>query len=64
MRLLWNEIIGNRLLWLLVFVPIAVAAEHAHASETVLFVLSVLAIGVDEPRVCDAGGRNRIGGAG
>ena len=44
MRLLWNEITGNRLLWLLVFVPIVIAAEHANASETVLFVLSVLAI--------------------
>ena len=44
MRPLWNEIVGNRLLWLLVFVPIVIAAEHANASETVLFVLSVLAI--------------------
>ena len=44
MRLLWNEIIGNRLLWLLLFVPVAIAAEHAEASKTVLFVLSVLAI--------------------
>lgn len=44
MRLLWNEIIGNRLLWLVVFVPIVIAAEHANVSETVLFVLSVLAI--------------------
>lgn len=44
MRLLWNEIVGNRLLWLLVFVPIVLAAEHAHASGTTLFVLSVLAI--------------------
>ena len=44
MRLLWNEIIGNRLLWLLVFVPIVIAAEHSGASGTILFVLSVLAI--------------------
>lgn len=44
MRLLWKEIKGNCLLWLLVFVPIVIAAERAHAPETVLFVLSVLAI--------------------
>jgi Ca2+:H+ antiporter len=43
-RLLWNEIAGNRLLWLLVFVPIVITAEHAGASGTILFVLSVLAI--------------------
>jgi len=43
-RLLWNEIAGNRLLWLLVFVPIVITAEHSGASGTVLFVLSVLAI--------------------
>jgi Ca2+:H+ antiporter len=44
MGLLWKEVRGNPLLWLLVFVPIVVAAEHGHASGTMLFVLSVLAI--------------------
>lgn len=45
MKLLWQEIRRNPLLWLLVFVPAVLAAEHAfHAGGQVLFVLSVLAI--------------------
>jgi len=45
MQLLWDEIRGNPLLWLLVFVPAVLAAEHVfHAGGMVLFVLSVLAI--------------------
>jgi len=43
--LLWQEVRRNRLLWLLVFVPVVLVAEHAvHAGGQVLFVLSVLAI--------------------
>jgi Ca2+:H+ antiporter len=42
---LWHEIRRNPLLWLLVFVPAVLAAEHAfHANGQVLFILSVLAI--------------------
>ncbi|MCC6869081.1 MAG: calcium/proton exchanger [Burkholderiales bacterium] len=44
MNRLWREVRGNPLLWLLAFVPIVIAAEHAHASGTILFVLAVLAI--------------------
>lgn len=45
MTLLWNEIRGNPLLWLLVFVPLVLVAEHVvHANGQVLFVLSILAI--------------------
>jgi Ca2+:H+ antiporter len=45
MKLLWHEIRGNPLLWLLVFVPTVLVAEHAlHASGQLLFVFSVLAI--------------------
>ena len=45
MSLLWHEIRKNPLLWLLVFVPAVLAAEHLfHASGQVLFILSVLAI--------------------
>jgi len=45
MALVWQEVRRNRLLWLLVFVPIVLVAEHAlHAGGQVLFVLSVLAI--------------------
>src|SRR5205809_189341 len=45
MKLLLREIRRNPLLWLLVFVPIALAAEKLnHESHTLLFVLSVLAI--------------------
>jgi Ca2+:H+ antiporter len=45
MKLLWQEIRRNPLLWLLVFVPAALLAEHAfHASGQMLFALSVLAI--------------------
>lgn len=43
--LVWQEVRRNRLLWLLVFVPLVLVAEHAlHASGQVLFALSVLAI--------------------
>ena len=45
MRLLLQEIRRNPLLWLLVFVPIALAAEKLnHEAHTLHFVLSVLAI--------------------
>jgi Ca2+:H+ antiporter len=45
MNVLWKEIRGNPLLWLLPFVPVVVAAEHAYPDAgTVLFALSVLAI--------------------
>ena len=45
MTLLWKEIRGNPLLWLLVFVPVVLVAEHVvHGAGTLLFVLSVLAI--------------------
>src|SRR5262245_40915120 len=45
MTLLWHEIRKNPLLWLLVFVPAVLAAEHVfHAHGTVLFILAVLAI--------------------
>lgn len=45
MSLLWKEIRHNPLLWLLVFVPAVIVAEHVfHASGQLLFVLSVLAI--------------------
>ncbi|HET7794864.1 MAG TPA: calcium/proton exchanger [Rhizobacter sp.] len=45
MSQLWQEIRTKPLLWLLVFVPAVLAAEHAfHASGQLLFVLSVLAI--------------------
>lgn len=45
MKLLWHEIRRNPLLWLLVFVPVVMVAEHAlHASGQLLFVFSVLAI--------------------
>lgn len=45
MTLLWQQIRGNPLLWLLVFVPAVLAAEHLfHAGGNLLFVLSVLAI--------------------
>lgn len=45
MSLLWKEIRHNPLLWLLVFVPAVIAAEHVfHAGGQLLFVLSVLAI--------------------
>jgi Ca2+:H+ antiporter len=45
LTLLWKEIRHNPLLWLLVFVPGVIAAEHVfHASGQLLFVLSVLAI--------------------
>jgi Ca2+:H+ antiporter len=45
MMLLWHEIRKNPLLWLLVFVPAVLAAEHVfHGSAQLLFVLSVLAI--------------------
>ena len=43
--LIWQEIRSNRVLWMLVFVPVALAAEHAGgASHTLLFALSVLAL--------------------
>jgi Ca2+:H+ antiporter len=42
---LWKEVRGNPLLWLLIFVPAVLAAEHIwHAHGTLLFALSVLAI--------------------
>jgi Ca2+:H+ antiporter len=45
MTLLWKAIRGNPLLWLLVFVPVVLVAEHVvHGAGTLLFVLSVLAI--------------------
>src|SRR5689334_10071580 len=45
MTLLWHEIRKNPLLWLLVFVPVAIAAEKLfHTRGQLLFVLSVLAI--------------------
>ncbi len=45
MNLLLTEIQHNRLLWLLVFVPVVFAAEtFRHDAHTLLFVLSVLAI--------------------
>ncbi|WP_298927136.1 calcium/proton exchanger [uncultured Ramlibacter sp.] len=45
MTLLWEEIRHKRLLWLLVFVPAVLAAEHLfHADGKLLFGLSVLAI--------------------
>ena len=45
MNLLLTEIQHNRLLWLLVFVPVVFAAETLrHDAHTLLFVLSVLAI--------------------
>ncbi len=45
MKLLLQEIRRNPLLWLLVFVPIALAAEKLnHEAHTLHFVLSVLAI--------------------
>ena len=45
MNLLLREIRGNPLLWMLIFVPIVLAVEHAAPSaHTALFVLAVLAI--------------------
>lgn len=45
MTLLWKEIRHNPLLWLLVFVPAVILAEHVfHAGGQLLFVMSVLAI--------------------
>src|SRR5687768_12195661 len=45
MRPLFTEIRRNRLLWLLVFVPVLFAIEAGkHNAHTLLFVLSVLAI--------------------
>lgn len=45
MTLLWHEIRRSPLLWLLVFVPAVLAAQHVfHASGKVLFLLAVLAI--------------------
>ena len=45
MKLLFQEIRRNPLLWLLVFVPIALAAEKFnHEAHTLHFVLSILAI--------------------
>lgn len=45
MTLLWHEIRAKPLLWLLVFVPAVLLAEHVfHADGKLLFALSVLAI--------------------
>ena len=45
MKLLFQEIRRNPLLWLLVFVPVAFAAEKLnHEAHTLHFILSVLAI--------------------
>ena len=45
MKLLLQKIRRNPLLWLLVFVPIALAAEKfSHEAHTLHFILSVLAI--------------------
>src|SRR2546430_16552782 len=45
MKLLLQEIRRNPLLWLLIFVPIALAAEKLnHEAHTLHFILSVLAI--------------------
>jgi Ca2+:H+ antiporter len=45
MKLLLEEILHNKLLWLLVFVPVVFGAQQfTHDAHTLLFVLSVLAI--------------------
>jgi Ca2+:H+ antiporter len=45
MTLVWKEVRGNPLLWLLVFVPAVLGAEHIWKTHgTLLFILSVLAI--------------------
>jgi Ca2+:H+ antiporter len=45
MKLLLQEIRRNPLLWLLLFVPVALAAERVnHEAHTLHFILSVLAI--------------------
>lgn len=45
MSLIWKEIRSNPLLWLLVFVPVVLVAEHlGTVSGTLLFALSVLAV--------------------
>ena len=45
MKPLLNEILHNKLLWLLAFVPAVFAAQSLqHDAHTLLFVLSVLAI--------------------
>ena len=45
MKMLFAEIQHNKLLWLLIFVPVVFVAERvAHDSPTLLFALSVLAI--------------------
>ena len=45
MRVLWHDIRDNRLLWLLVFVPVVFVVEHiTPESGTLLFILSVVAI--------------------
>ena len=45
MKLLLEEILHNKLLWLLAFVPVVfVAQQFTHDAHTLLFVLSVLAI--------------------
>ena len=45
MKLVLQEIRRNPLLWLLVFVPVALAAEKLnHEAHTLHFILSVLAI--------------------
>jgi Ca2+:H+ antiporter len=45
MHALLREIRHNRLLWLLVFVPVVFAAQRARPeAQTLLFLLSVLAI--------------------
>jgi Ca2+:H+ antiporter len=45
MNLLWKEILHNRILWLLAFVPVVLASQKFKPeAHTLLFVLSVLAI--------------------
>lgn len=45
MNLLFKEIIHNPILWLLVFVPAVFVAEQVRPeAQTILFVLSILAI--------------------
>src|SRR5262245_51541940 len=45
MKQLLDEVLHNKLLWLLVFVPVVfVAQKMRHEAHTLLFVLSVLAI--------------------
>lgn len=45
MNHIWNEIRQNRLLWLLVMVPVVIAAQKiSPGAHTLLFLLSLLAV--------------------